>query len=193
MKSTRSVRMPSRSSARNNRSSNAEQSSSAVIMRGSNGAADQARFCNLRRSLRQIQVLARQSDDELRQIDPPAHNSTTAAGNSACLINCPRTKMSAHASNESDSSRKCHNYSDTLLGDSVARLRLVQFRRLHTNRSRLGDPCIAPTRAPRAPGLLAESIAPRPRSVRELERHRRHGPLKFRRRPAPESRKENPN
>jgi hypothetical protein len=34
----------------------------------------------------------------------------------SCLINCPRTKMSAHASNESDSSRKCHNYSDTLLG-----------------------------------------------------------------------------
>jgi hypothetical protein len=27
--------------------------------------------------------------------------------------------MSAHASNESDSSRKCHNYSDTLLGAAV--------------------------------------------------------------------------
>src|SRR4029077_15140929 len=33
------------------------------------------------------------------------------------LINCPRTKMSAHASNESDSSRKCHHYSDTLLAE----------------------------------------------------------------------------
>src|ERR1700734_2145502 len=39
----------------------------------------------------------------------------------SCLINCPRTKMSAHASTESDSSRKCHHYSDTLLVESIAR------------------------------------------------------------------------
>src|SRR6202044_3155427 len=50
-----------------------------------------------------------------------------------CLINCPRTKMSAHASTESDSSRKCHHYSDTLLalsdvGSSIASERAASGR-----------------------------------------------------------------
>src|ERR1700734_3875884 len=47
--------------------------------------------------LRQIQVLARQSDDELRQI-VRRHIIDDRRRQELCLINCPRTKMSAHAS-----------------------------------------------------------------------------------------------
>src|SRR5262245_8896337 len=64
--------------------------------------------------LRHIQVLARQSDDELRQM-VRRHIIDHRRRQELYLINCPSTKMSAHASRESDSSRKCHDYSDTLL------------------------------------------------------------------------------
>ena len=47
--------------------------------------------------LRQIQVLARQSDDELRQM-VRRHIIDDRRRQELCLINCPRTKMSAHAS-----------------------------------------------------------------------------------------------
>jgi hypothetical protein len=47
--------------------------------------------------LRQIQVLARQSDDELRQM-VRRHIIDNRRRQELCLINCPRTKMSAHAS-----------------------------------------------------------------------------------------------
>src|SRR6202044_3048006 len=104
--------MPSRSSARN------KDQSIGIEQQGRHHARIEWRLtkpafvaCD---DLRQIQVLPRQSDDELRQmvrrhvIDPRRRQQL-------CLINCPRTKMSAHASTESDSSRKCHHYSDTLL------------------------------------------------------------------------------
>src|SRR5215831_20497422 len=47
--------------------------------------------------LRQIQVLARQSDDELRQM-VRRHIIDDRRRQELRLINCPRTKMSAHAS-----------------------------------------------------------------------------------------------
>ncbi len=47
--------------------------------------------------LQQIQVLARQSDDELRQM-VRRHIIDDRRRQELCLINCPRTKMSAHAS-----------------------------------------------------------------------------------------------
>ena len=47
--------------------------------------------------LRQIQVLARQSDDELRQM-VRRHIIDDRRRQELCLINCPRTKMSAHPS-----------------------------------------------------------------------------------------------
>ena len=47
--------------------------------------------------LRQIQVLARQSDDEMRQM-VRRHIIDDRRRQELCLINCPRTKMSAHAS-----------------------------------------------------------------------------------------------
>jgi len=45
--------------------------------------------------LRQIQVLARQSDDELRQM-VRRHIIDERRWQKLCLINFPRTKMSAH-------------------------------------------------------------------------------------------------
>ena len=64
--------------------------------------------------LRQIQVLARQGDDELRQV-VPRHVIGNRWRQELRLINLPRSKMSAHVAKESDLPRKCHHYSDTLL------------------------------------------------------------------------------
>src|SRR4029077_18849958 len=50
-----------------------------------------------RHDLRQIQVLPRQSDDELRQM-VRRHIIDKRRWQKLCLINFPRTKMSAHAS-----------------------------------------------------------------------------------------------
>ena len=70
--------------------------------------------------LRQIQVLARQSDDEVRQM-VRRHIIDERRWQKLCLINCPRTKMSVMPQRESDSSRKCHHDSDTLLASEFWR------------------------------------------------------------------------
>ena len=59
--------------------------------------------------LRQIQVLARQKHDELRQM-VRRHIIDDRRRQELCLINCPRTEMSAHAAKGIDLSRKCHHY-----------------------------------------------------------------------------------
>ena len=86
-------------------------------MHGSNGLTKPALVAP--DDLRQVEALARQSDDELRQMIP-WHVIRDRRRQELRLINLPRSKMSAQVAKQINSFRKCYDYSDTLLDHMFA-------------------------------------------------------------------------